>query len=675
MRNSLFYSNHSLSGFIPRIRRLSACLFIMVLLVLIVLPEAASTAVVRLEIEKCEPVADGQVFGRSGAYEIITGKIYLEVDPDHPANQMIVDLKLAPRNQRGQVEFWTDFELHKPVNPQKGNHRLIYLVNNRGNKVSVARAFHGGGGKNWLYREGWSFLWCGWNGDAIPSENRMNIHLPVATEKGKTITGKIYAEICVTRAEKTFSQPFYWGGSVPYPVVSLDNSQATLSMRPYRWEKPRDVPRDQWAFARWEDDRAVPDPGFLYLKDGFKPGWLYDLIYEGKDPRVTGLGFAAIRDVASFFRYEKTDEKEVVNPLADVIEYAYIFGISQSGRVIYHFIYQDFNGDEERRIVFDGAMPHVSGGGKGQFNYRFAQTTRHGSHHEDNLYPSDFFPFNTVEQYDPITGERGDNFGRSRKSGFLPKMFFTGTSTEYWTRSASLIHTDVEGKKDAEIAPNVRMYFIAGLSHGDRRYGPISRSLLKALDEWVSQGIEPPPTQLPKIADGILVDLETYRTSFPRIPDVKTPESFFIPFRLDPGPRWHSEGIADNVPPKIGPRYGNLVPAVNKDGNELAGIHLPDITVPLATNVGWHLRGSDRPAAGTLERWAGTIWPFPRTAEERKKTGDPRLSILERYSTKQDYLAQVMKCLLELKKQRFLLDEDVTNLLQQAAQQDFWEKQ
>jgi hypothetical protein len=191
---------------------------------------------------------------------------------------------------------------------------------------------------------------------------------------------------------------------------------------------------------------------------------------------------------------------------------------------------------------------------------------------------------------------------------------------------------------------------------------------------WVSQGIEPPPSRLPKIADGTLVDLNTYRGRFPKIPGVQTPESFFMPFRLDPGPRWQTEGIADNVPPKFGPRYGNLVPAVNEDGNELAGIHLPDVAVPVVTNVGWRLRGPDRPASGTLERWAGSSWPFPRTAEDRTKTIDPRLSILERYLTKEDYLAKVVKCLLELKSQRFLLDEDVTYLLEQASRQDFWDE-
>ena len=639
----------------------------------VVSPSAVSARVVGIEVQSQQQVAQGRHFGRSGAYERISGKIYLEVDPDNRANQLIVDLDLAPRNGRGQVEFSTDFELHKPADPTRGNRRLLYFVNNRGNKISIRNTFHGGGGENWLYRRGWSFLWCGWNCDVIVSPNRMNIYVPVAQEDGRTITGKIYAEMCTTNRQ-THSMPFYWGGSVAYPVVSMDNSGATLTMRPSRAADAIDVPRDKWAFARWGDGKAIPDPGHLYLRNGFKPGWLYDLVYVGKNPRLTGLGFAAIRDVTSFFKYEQADEKNNANPLAGIVERAYAFGISQSGRVLYHFVYQDFNGDEKRRMVFDGVMPHVGGGGKGQFNYRFAQTTRHGSHHEDQLYPSDFFPFNTVEQYDPVTGERGDGLGRARKSGFLPKIFFTNTSTEYWARAASLIHTDVEGKQDAEIDPNVRMYFVAGLSHGDRRHGPVGRALLTALDEWVTLGIEPPPSQLPRISDGTLVDLDTYRTSFPEIPGVEPPESFFKPFCLDPGPRWHSEGIADNVPPRIGPRYGNLVPQVGSDGNELAGIHLPDVAVPLATNVGWRVRPQGSPAAGTLERWSGSRWPFPQTAEQRKAKGDPRPSILERYPTKQDYLAQVTECLLDLKRRRFLLDEDVTYLLKQAADLKHWDR-
>ncbi|MFC1737920.1 alpha/beta hydrolase domain-containing protein [Planctomycetota bacterium] len=650
-------------------------LFLCVIVCLLVLlPQELLGKVVRVEIEVRELYEDGQNFGGVGQYEKIAGKMYLEVDPDDPANQRVVDLKLADRNERGNVEFWTDFELLKPVDALKGNRRLLYFVNNRGWKVSLY-FIDSDGGNNWLFRQGYSILWCGWNGDATPGEEKMNMGLPIAHENGQTITGKIYAEICTTETGPGYSKPFYWGSSVCYPVVSLDNSHATLSMRPSRSAEPIELPRDQWAFARWDDGKVIEDAQHLYVKEGFRPGWLYDLVYVGKDPRVTGLGFAAVRDVVSFFRYEQADHDNKPNPIASVIEHAYAYGISQSGRFIYHFIYEDFNGDEKSRMVFDGVVPHVGGAGKGQFNYRFAQTTRHGSPHEDNLFPSDFFPFTTVEQYDPITGQRGDALARPRKSGFLPKIFFSMTSTEYWTRAASLLHTDVQGKRDIEFDPNVRLYLHSCREHNDDPDGPLMRSQFVLMDEWVTHGIEPPPSNNPKISDGTLVDVATYHKLFPSIPGVQVPESCFMPYRLDPGPRWHTEGIADNVPPKVGKRYTNLVPAVDSDGNELAGIRLPDIAVPLGTYVGWKVRSPDHPAAGTLERVSGSHWPFARTAEERKKNGDSRPSILERYPKRAEYLAKVTDAVLKLKAQRFLLEEDAVHLLQKAAGEQYWDNQ
>lgn len=636
----------------------------LVMVCIMFIPAVVTAKVVKVEITSRKVVSNAVDHSRSGPYEVIKGIIYLEVDPDNPANQLIVDLKLAERNSRGNVEFSTDFELHKPVNAERGNHRLIYFVNNRGHKMGNWH-FNYRAGKNWLYSQGWSYLWCGWNCDVKESDQRLNINVPVVTKNGKTITGKIYSEIISYSNNITYTHQVVRDNSIVYPPVPELKSQARLTMRQYRWEEPVEVPRDHWSFARFENGKVIPDPGYIYIKEGFKPGWLYDLVYTGKDPKVTGLGMAAIRDVVSFFKYEKSDESGFKNPLVDVIDYVYSWGHSQSARLLYHYLYQDFNGDEEKRMVFDGIISNCGGGGKGLFNSRFAQTTRHGSHHENNLFPIDIFPFNTVEQYDPITRERGDGLGRARKSGFLPKMFFINTTTDYWTRAASLLHTDVEGKKDAKIDPNVRMYFIAGRQHVDSRVGIIGRALLTALDRWVSGGVEPPESQIPKISDGTLVTLKAYCNALPDIPGIRIPPSFYNPYRLDLGPRWDTEGIADNVPPEIGPRYVCLVPQVDEDGNEIAGIKLAEIAVPLASFTGWFMRSSS--FSNTLRINVGRIWPFPNTAEERKKTGDPRESIAERYRTKEDYVFKVTECLLELNRQRFLLDEDVTNLLKQAA--------
>jgi len=488
--------------------RKSAALLIFLLVSGAFLPSDATAEVVKLEITSREVISGLPELIAVGPYEVIKGIIHLEVDPDNPANQQIADLKLAPVNSRGKVEFSTEFELHKPVNADRGNHRLLYFVNNRGNKMAPWH-FNHKAGKNWLYSQGWSYLWCGWNCDVPESDSRLNISVPVATEDGKTITGKIYAEMISYANEITYSLPVVWGGSTAYPAASKDKSKASLTMRRYRWEEPVEIQRDSWSFGRYEDGRVVPDPNYIYLKDGFKPGWLYDLVYVGRDPKITGLGLAAIRDVVSFFRYEKADKQGLANPLAEMVDHVYAWGHSQSARLLNHFVYQDFNGDEKQRRVFDGLMANCPGAGKGLFNSRFAQATRHGSHHEDNLYPIDFFPFTTVEQVDPVTGERGDALARARTHGFLPKMFIINSSTDYWTRAASLLHTDVEGKTDADIDPSVRIYLVSSRAHVDDRIGFIGRALLTALDQWVSLGIEPPASQIPKISDGTLVDIES----------------------------------------------------------------------------------------------------------------------------------------------------------------------
>jgi hypothetical protein len=623
----------------------------------------ATAEVVAVHVTHREVVPADPQHGQAGAYEILKGTIDLEVDPENPANGLITDLPFAPRNQPGRVEFSTDFELHKPVDATRGNRRLLYFVNNRGNK-------HGGvfnyeAEKNWLYSRGFSYLWCGWNSDVIESDHKLNIRVPVATENGKPITGKTYTEIVSHANGLTYTHPLTWGGSLAQQAASLDTSAARLIKRRYPWTEPIEVPREHWAFGRLENGEIVPDPGFLTVSTGFEPAWLYELVYVASGPRIAGLGLAAIRDVVSFFRYEKTDDSAFPNPLQGAVDHVYTWGHSQSGRLIFHFIHQNFNGDEEKRLVFDGVIANCPGAGKGLFNSRFAQPTRHGSHLEDNRFPIDTFPFTTVEQVDPVNGERGDALSRARKSGFLPKMIFINSSTDYWTRAASLLHTDVTGSSDAEIDPSVRIYLVSSRAHTASRVAFIGRALLIALDQWVSGGVEPPPSRIPKITDGTLVGLEAWRENFPRIPGVDLPDSYYHPLRLDLGPRWASVGIADNVPPKTGPRYVALVPQVDEDGHEIAGIRLPEVEVPLATFTGWSQRSPE--FSNTLRRNVGAVWPLPLTKDERKAASDPRLSIAERYPSRADYLLQVSESLLELKRDRLLLDEDVATLLDQAA--------
>ncbi|MBN1489348.1 MAG: hypothetical protein JXA69_05470, partial [Phycisphaerae bacterium] len=328
-----------------------------------------------LEIDQRGSFADGHEFGASGAYERIKGSVWIEVDPSHAANRHVVDLNLAPKTATGRVRFRTDFFLLKPVDAARGNGRLLYDVNNRGDKLALWAFNEARGndpksladaGNGFLMREGYSVLWCGWNGDVKPGEDRLLLDLPVAVETTadgtRSITGKVYSEIFVDA--RSFSEPLCWGNSRVYPAADLNESEAMLTMRPNRSAPATPIPRDQWSFARWENGTVIPDATHLYVKEGFRPGWIYDLVYTAKDPRVSGLGAVAMRDIVSFFRFAKADRQGRANPLSGEIEHAYVFGISQSGRFTNYYLYQNFNGDEQDRTVFDGAFIHVGGAGK-----------------------------------------------------------------------------------------------------------------------------------------------------------------------------------------------------------------------------------------------------------------------------------------------------------------------
>jgi len=650
--------------------------------------------VVRMEVRERQPFADGHEFGQTGAYEKIVGRLHCEVDPEDVSQARIADIKLAPRNARGRVEFWTDFFLLKPLDPRRGNGRLLYDVNNRGNKLALwtfneARgnnpATLADAGNGFLMRNGWSVLWCGWSGEVAPGENRLVVGLPIAQESGKPITGKVHVEIC--RDEPVESSPLYWTPwaiAIPYPPVSLDTREARLTMRPKRSEPAVEIAAGQWAFARVEDGKRIADAGYLWMQGGIRPGWLYELVYTAREPRVAGLGLAAVRDCASFFRYE------TASPLAGVIQHAYVFGISQSGRFVNHFIYEDFNTDERQRMVFDGAISHVSGAGRGLFNQRFGMATLAATHHENVLVPSESFPFTTVSQTDPATRRTGDILAGARSRGQMPKIFFTQTSTEYWTRGASLLHTDVDGKRDVSLDPHARLYVVAGAQHlgggstdrgsyqnpcnplNDRPH--VLRALLVALDDWVSRGVPPPESRYPRISNGTLVSLDEFRALFPKIPGVQLPTGCYVPLRLDFGPRWEKDGIADIVPPKIGRPYRTLVPAVDRDGNELAGIRLPDMAVPLATYTGWNLRAAPHGAEGMLAPYQGSYLPFVRTHEDRLKTNDPRPGVLERYPSRMVYLFHVTEAVHRLRGVRLLLDEDAASLLKIAGERQLWSR-
>lgn len=649
----------------------------------------------RLEIAESRIFAEGRPFGSHGAYELLRGRARYAVDPAAPGQAGIVDIGLAPLGADGRVHFAGDVAILRPVDPALGNRRLFFDWGNRGNKRALqyfndaapgntpfSRAHAGNG---FLMRRGYTIVWGAWQGDLLAGDGRMLLDLPVAEQDGRPVTGQARTEF-IGRAG-VFTMPLSgWASTRSHPAVSLDRRRATLTRRRYA-DSPRElVPADQWRFARIEggvgldmqgaDSAVVPSRENLHIPAGFQPGWIYELVYEAEAPLVLGLGHAAVRELVSFLRYDDT----AGNPLRGGIDVAYGWGRSQTGRAIRDFIHRGFNADQQGRRVFDGLLPHVSGAGRLNTN-RFANlTVAAGQQYEDHFNPADSFPFAYAPCTDHITGRTGAILSRPDTD---PKVIHTQTATEYWQRRGSLVHTDTEGR-DLPIPEDVRIYAWAGSQHAaDPNMGApargicqqlanvlatsaLFRAVLDLMDRWVSEGVPPPPSRIPTVADGTLVDMETWRRQFPVIPGVMTPcgPSDFPAW--DYGPE-AAQGIL-REPPTVDPsrRYAVLVPAVDADGNEIAGVRVPMLEAPLATYTGWNLRGPGQ-GHGAMHEFSGATIPFATTAEERAITGDPRPAIAERYADRAAYVAAVAARAAALSRAGLLLAEDIARAEAAAA--------
>jgi hypothetical protein len=671
-------------------------LLLATLTLILIPPGTARGELVALEVIRREPFAGGMAFGKTGPYERIVAVARFAVDPNHPRNRIIVDLDKAPRNADGKVEFEADVFILAPKDPAKGNGAIFYDVNNRGNKLALRFFNLAPGGNNpatakdagdgFLFRRGYTVVWCGWIGELLPGEHRLLMRAPIATDKGKPIRGLVrYEMVSDKRVE---SMPLSKrAGHGSYPPTAEGEAKGVLTKRLSASDKPVVVPAEQWALKR----RPVPEvqEGVkgtlgeirLGLRDGFEPGYLYELVCEAEGPIVQGLGLAAVRDLVSFLRSEAGKRNPIIAVAGKpALARAYAFGVSQSGRFLRHFLYQGFNADEKDRKVFDGVIPHVSGGGLGFFNHRFAQPTRHNAQHEEHLYPTDVFPFAYGEETDPFSKRKDSILGRLASEGdkYLPKVMHTQSAAEYWHRSGSLVHTDPSTRRDAELPENVRVYAFGGTQHGPAAnppprgicdnltnpgdYRPFLRALLDALDAWVRKGTLPPESAYPRIDNKTLADWRQASTGFPAIPGVRYPRVIQQPPKCDYGPDFASKRIITIEPPRVVGQYAVGVPKSDRDGNDLGTLLPPEVAVPLATYTGWNLRRKEFGADGMLASLMGSYIPFPRTKAERMKTGDPRQSIAERYGSFAVYQKRFADTCEDLVKQRYLLREDAERL-------------
>lgn len=637
-------------------------------------------AVMRLDISERSPLLGGQPFGSTGAYEMLRGRITFAIDPTHPRNRSIADLDKAPRTASGQVEWWSDFCLLQPVDAARGNHRLFFEVVNRGRIRAFAfldSALSGTSeltrpqdvGDGFLLQQGYTVVWCGWQWDVVRGDGLLGMEVPQAMHGGVPISGKVLCQWW----PNADTQTLLLADRVhhPYPAADIDEPEAVLTVREHENGPRQVIPRQHWHF---------PDPAHISLATGFQAGKVYECVYRTSHAPVVGLGLLAVRDTVSFLKYGTATPQ---NPCAGRIERAYGFGASQSGRFLRHFLYLNLNSDEAERMVFDGVIPHIAGARRGEFNHRFAQPSANTLQGPNNL-----FPFTDLEQTDPLTGQTDGLLRRISSEGHLPKIFHIDSSAEYWRGDASLKHISVDGTRDVDVPESVRIYLFAGTQHtpgvlplkdtaadGARGqhplnsvdYAPLLRAALVNLDRWVSADETPPPSRYPRLSDGTAVPSQSLAPVFKAIPGAAFPSQPFQPHRLDFGPEW-SQGIASWLPPKVGAPYVTFVPAVDQDGNEVAGIRLPDLTVPLATYTGWNPR---HPAQGAPEqsvRMHGSTLPFPVTRAERQRSGDPRPSIEERYASKQAYLEMVKKAAEALVAERYLLADDLERVVKRAAQ-------
>ena len=674
----------------------------------------AAARITRIDVLRVEPAFGGASFGAAGAFERVIGRAHGEVDPKEPGNATIQDIALAPRNARGLVAYDTDVEILRPADPAKGNRVVLFNVVNRGNKGALnlfnADVPPGNGvtnrlenpGNGWLQRQGYTLVWFGWQADVLPGDGRMPFSAPVAqAPDGSAITGTVRAEFALQKPAtvQNLGSGWFTGMSTAgAPAASTDNAAAfpdgfrpTLTVRASATAAPVPIPASEWRFG----DCQAPNDRQVCYPAGFQPGRLYDLTYRAKDPLVMGLGFAAARDLGTFLGTAERDDAGAPNPVAHGPGVKrVIMGTSQSGRFIRSLVALGFNRGEDGTRVFDGALPHI-GGGLMPLNMRFAQPGRAWGQQIDHDYPAYDFPFTYAPEADPLTGRRQGLLDRCTADGTCPKLVHAATALEFWEGRQSLGVTDPLGRADAPEPAEVRTFIMASTQHAPpplplpaapplctQQSNPnphtwTMRALLTDLVEWVRDGRDPPPSAVPRIADGTLVAPDELR--FPAVPATRYGGVDRPPLRysaafdalhvLDRGPDWRageSSGVETLVPPRRGTAsYGVLVPQVDADGIDVAGVRDVYVRVPIGTYTGWN---AFRPELfeGGFCNFQGSFVPFAATRAERDAAGDPRPSLAERYPTPDAYAAAVERAGADLVAARLMLPEDAARLTAEA---------
>jgi len=632
-----------------------------------IIPDGAST-----------PAFGGMAFGTVGTYERLTGTAKGELDPNDPKNAVIVDIALAPRNAHGMVEYSFNYYILKPTDLSLGNQKLMYEPPNRGSKLFGGFAGIGGGNdpasdtnpNPFLMNQGYAMAWSGWDAAAGPyaaGNLKGGVILPVAANPdGSSITGPSYEYF--TGSSSAAGLP------LTYLPATRDKSTAQLTHRVHLDDTPQVMDPSSWDYAA-NGKSVVLNGGAKFVTND-----IYEFTYTAKDPTVNGIGFAAVRDFNSFLRYAATDDSGTPNPLAGHVTRIYTYTLSQPARLLNDFRHLGMNQDEAGHKVFDGMLQWIGAGDGMNMNLRFSQPGRTERNRQDELFAEGIFPFANVTTTDPITGKTDSRLARCEATNTCPLAMEIYSANEYWVKAASPLHTTPDGLHDLADSPYARNYFISSHQHGvgngtskgscQQLQNPldsstIQRALFVDLDQWVTQGVAPPPSAVPRLDNGTLVNHDQASVGFPNIPGVTFTGLKTTRYRYNYGARF-DQGIMDIDPPLHfspyednplnGPIYPSYVPKTDSDGNDIAGVRLPGVSAPLATYTGWALRSG--PQANDGCEGSGQMIPFAATKAARLASGDPRPSIEERYPNHGAYVSAVSHAVNDLVQRRLLLDAD-----------------
>jgi hypothetical protein len=631
---------------------------------LCLLPITARAEVTHFEIIDRAPAFGGKLFGEVGAYERIVAKATIALDPTDDRNAIIADLNLAPRTHAGLVEAVSDVVILRPADPERGNGTLLIDVPNRGQKLApqlfddspqpganrVEQPEDAGIG--FLYRQGYTVVWIGWQADIASKPGQLALAAPVLTG----LTGSAREEHIFDDTKNPAAIPLTW------PAADPSNLKVTVRAA---WADERQTPPG--LSARLIDPKTVE----ITRPEGFDAGALYEITYTARNPAPLGMGFAAVRDVASFLKHDTRLHNPLVAGLHPSVTRAIGFGVSQSGRFLRDFLYLGFNEDTEGRLVFDGLMPHVAGGRRTAINVRFGQPGRNPRHPQDPAWTADLFPFTYATLTDPISGRTDGLLRRCSLSATCPKVMQTDTEHEWWASHASLVVTDIRGDH-LDLPPDVRLYMIAGTPHfaepDDKMHkgspalslpqnplhaGAPMRALLTDLNEWIWDGVLPPSSRTPTRADGTLV-----------------PPEGAVPINI-PGllytAKYTPAAFSDQtvLPPREIGRYPVFVPRADSDGMAIAGVHMLALAAPRATYTAWNPRAEGY-GESTLYPLQGAVIPFAQTEAARQNANDPRPSIEERYPNNDAYIEAVRRESTREVAERLLLQEDAERSIEAA---------